>query len=203
MSYCEKRSLEEATARVSSDLFIGNVIGTFGRALTDKIEQSVCKATGLSPSACHAVVTIGTEPGSSIETLRRMLALEHSSLVRLLNRLQQYGLLERVRGTGTDQRVVKIFLTDDGEACVTKILDARRNILCNALEPLESDERRHFLRLIAKIMPQIVKAGDDQHYVCRLCDLEVCPQEDCPVNLAYPDFFEIPEKPFRRKRANT
>ena len=199
MEHCENRKSESIRDWISTELFAGNVIGTFARALTDKVEQSVCDVTGLSRSACYAIVTVGSEPGSSIESLRKMLALEHSSLVRLLKRLEGYGLLERVRGAGADQRIVEIYLTNAGEACFTKILDARRAVLDEVLESLEVKERDDMVKLIAKVMPKVVKAGDDQHYVCRLCDLEVCPQEVCPVNLAYPEFFELPNEPFRRK----
>ncbi len=199
MAHCENFKPGNITNWVATDLFAGNVLGTFGRALTDKIDQAVCDSAGLSRSACYAIVMVGSEPGSSIEVLRRMLALEHSSLVRLLKRLEQYGLLERVRGAGNDQRVVEIYLTDAGEASFTRILDARRTVLDEVLEPLQADERDYLIKLLAKVMPTVVEAGDDQHYVCRLCDLEVCPQEVCPVNLAYPDFFELPDKPFKRK----
>ena len=39
---------------------------------------------------------------------------------------------------------------------------------------------------------QIVDPGDDQHYVCRLCDPDACDQTKCPVNLAYPDLYDDP-----------
>ncbi len=197
---CKNIKVENFEFKMPSDLFAGNVLGTFGRALTDKIEQAVCKVTGLSQSACYAIVTVGTEAGSSIETLRRMLSLEHSSLVRLLNRLEGYGLLERVRGSGQDQRVVKIYLTDDGEQCFNKILDTRREVVAEVLSVLSADERDLMVRIIAKMMPRVVVPGDDQHFVCRLCDLEVCPQEACPVNLAFPEFFELPDQPFKRNQ---
>lgn len=193
---------DKTTIGLSPDPFAGNVIGAFARALSDKIERAVRKSTGLSGSACSAIVTVGSEPGSSIETLRRMLSLEHSSLVRLLNGLEKRGLLERHRGVSRDQRAVKVYLTERGEESFTSILDARRAVLDEALSTLETNEREDFVRMLAKMMPGVVDAGDDQHYVCRLCELEACPQDICPVNLAHPEFFELPESPFRRKHAS-
>ena len=180
------------------DTFVGNIIGAFSRALSDKMDRAVREAAGLSNSACCAIVTIGSEPNSCIETLRRMLSLEHSSLVRLIDRMEKQGLLQRIRGTGKDLREVKVSLTDRGETYFTIILEARRNVLAKTLEPLTHEERQLFSSIIFKLMPSVVEGGYDQHYVCRLCDLESCPQENCPVNLAYPDLFELPEKPFKR-----
>lgn len=199
MVQCERTELNSSSVNFSSDLFAGNVLGAFARALSDKVEQAVCEATGLSSSACSAIVTVGSEPDSSIETLRRMLSLEHSSLVRLLDRLEQRGFLRRIRGSNVDQRMVSVSLTDEGEDCFTAILDARRATLEEVMLPLGSAERKLMIGMVAKMMPHVVDPGDDQHYVCRLCDLEVCPQTDCPVNLAYPDLFELPDQPFRRK----
>lgn len=183
----------------SSNQFVENVFGVFARALSDKMDNAVQSAVNLSSSACYSIVQVGSEPNSSIETLRRMLALEHSSTVRLINGLEKKGLLERVRGTAHDRREVRVVLTELGETCFTKILDARRSVLQSTVSQLDLEEKSTALKLIGKMMPAIVNGGDDQHFVCRLCELEVCPQEICPVNLAHPQFYELPDKPFKRK----
>ena len=180
------------------DTFVGNIIGAFSRALSDKMDSAVREATGLSNSACYAIVTVGSEPNACIETLRRMLSLEHSSLVRLIDRMEKQGLMQRIRGTGKDLRKVNVSLTDKGEAYFTIILEARRNVLARISESLTHEERKLISSIIFKLMPSVVEGGYDQHYVCRLCDLESCPQENCPVNLAYPELFELPDKPFKR-----
>ena len=180
------------------DTFVGNMIGAFSRALSDKVDRAVREVAGLSNSACYAIVTVGSEPNSSIETLRQMLSLEHSSLVRLVDRMEKQGLLQRIRGTGKDLREVKVSLTNRGEKYFTLILEARRNVLAKILGTLSNEERMLISSIIFKLMPSVVDGGYDQHYVCRLCDLESCPQENCPVNLAYPEYFELPDKPFKR-----
>lgn len=185
---------------VPRDLFLGNVLGAFSRALCDKMDKAVCTATGRNTTACYAIVQIGSEPGSSIEVLRRMLGLEHSSVVRLLDRLERANLVNRVRGTECDQRKVSIQLTDDGEREFTKILDARREVLDRVLCGVNDVEKAFLLSLMHKVMPKVVECGDDQHIVCRLCDLEKCPQEKCPVNLAYPENMEVVDVPFKRRQ---
>ena len=188
------------TKSIPNDIFVGNILGALTRAVSDKIDNSVTSATGLSTSACFAIVQIGTEPGSSIEELRRMLDLEHSSVVRLIDRLESAGHVVRSKDERRDRRLVRINLTDSGERQFSKILDARAAVLARALNMLDDTEKSVLRSLIAKLMPAVVEAGDDQHIVCRLCDLEACPQCDCPVNLSHVGYEEFPESDFRRKQ---
>ncbi len=185
-----------------SDLFVGNAIGAFSRALCDRMDQAVTSATKLSCSACYAIVQIGSEEDGdealSIEKLRSMLNLEHSTVVRMIDRLQDQELVIRARGSSSDQRQVVIRLTDAGEKCFSKILDARRGVLNGMVGALDANEKKTIIELIGKLTPHVVHPGDDQHVVCRLCDLEVCRQEICPVNRAFPEYFELPSKPFQR-----
>lgn len=182
----------ESCARLEA-LFTGNVVGAFSLALTDKIDRAVTKASGLNRSACWAIVTIGTEPNSSIDTLRRMLDLEHSSMVRLVAKLVDQKLVTKHRGTGDDNRVVCVALTPAGMDVFRKIAEARHTVLESLTSGLTKAETAYLKRIVEKVMVQIVDPGDDQHYVCRLCDPDVCDQRLCPVNRAYPDLYELPD----------
>lgn len=190
-------------AEVPKEMFLGNIIGAFARALSDKMDRAVTEAVGMSTSASYTIVQIGSEPGSTIDELRRMLALEHSSLVRMLDRLEKMGLVSRQRGTNGDKRSVSISLTELGEECFTRIIDARSGILNRLVQKLSVEDQEHMKQLVDKLTPEIVDLGDDQHYVCRLCNLEACPQEICPVNLAHPGNEDHPETHFRRCEKHT
>lgn len=190
-------------AEVPKELFLGNIIGAFARALSDKMDQSVTDAVGMSTSASYTIVQIGSEPGSTIDELRKMLALEHSSLVRMLDRLEKMGLVARLRGTNGDKRSVSVSLTELGEECFTRIIDARSNVLSKLVQKLTLEEQENMKLLVDKLTPEVVDLGDDQHYVCRLCNLEACPQDICPVNLAHPGNEDHPERHFRRSEKHT
>jgi DNA-binding MarR family transcriptional regulator len=192
---------DRKNSRSENELYITNILGAFSRALSDKMDEAVQEATGLGTSACYAIVQAGSEPNASIETLRRMLALEHSSVVRVIDRLETQGLVARHRGSSGDRREVSIALTAGGEDAFTRILEARQNALNAIAKRLSADDRKILGALITKMMPGAVNPGDDQHYVCRLCDLEACPQDICPVNLAHDGHVEMPDRPFRRHRA--
>lgn len=189
---------------IPADDYFGNAVGVFTRAVSDKVDQAVRKVSGLSTSACYAIVTIGTEPNSTIDELRRMLNLEHSTVVRLMDRLQTMDFITRKKATGerADRRQVRIELTEAGEEIFTKILDARRAILNNLISDFSEEEKLVFHRFIERLLPKTVEAGDDQNTVCRLCELEVCPAQICPVNNSFPENYREPEVPFKRKVAS-
>lgn len=186
---------------ISVDTFVGNALGAFGRALSDKIDIAWTTTTGRTTSACYAINQIGCEPGSSIKVLSQMLGIEHSSLVRLLDNLERDGLIRRIDNK-EDKRVKHIFLSDQGEDMLTDMINARRRIIQPVTGSLNDDELNTLHDLIEKMTSAVVIGGDDQHYVCRLCELEVCPQEMCPVNLCFDEWYELPDKPFRRTIAS-
>lgn len=182
---------------ISVDVFVGNALGAFGRALSDKIDIAWTTTTGKTTSACYAISQIGCEPGSSIKALSKMLGIEHSSLVRLLDNLERDGLIKRTDNKH-DKRKKHIFLSDKGETMLTDMINARRRIMQPVTGLLNDNELNTLHKLIEKMTAAVVVGGDDQHYVCRLCELEVCPQEMCPVNLCHEEWYELPEKPFVR-----
>jgi MarR family transcriptional regulator, negative regulator of the multidrug operon emrRAB len=179
--------------------FIANALGTFGRGMSDKIDASVEAVTGLSKSFCYVIVQVGSEPNASIETLRKRVRMDHSSMVRNLDKLQELGLVIRKKNRDKDCRVVNINLTKAGEEKFTRILMTRRYYLQKLTASLTEAELEILSLLMGKMFQFVVDAGDDQHFVCRLCDLEVCPQQMCPVNCAHPDNYELQGKVFARK----
>ncbi len=183
---------------ISTDTFVGNALGAFARALSDKIDDAWVLTSGKSTAACYAINQIGCEPGSSIKTLSGMLGIEHSSLVRLLDHLERDGLIERVNDQ-VDKRGKKIFLSAKGESLWTDMINARRRVVEPMTGLLDDKELGTLIKLVGKLMPAVVRGGDDQHYVCRLCELEICPQEMCPVNLCFEEWIEIPDEPFKRQ----
>lgn len=190
--------LNNLPADISKDDFVGNAVGAFACALSDKVDHAWTRLTGRGVTTCYAINQIGSEPGSSIKTLTGMLNIEHSSLVRLLDGLERDGLIER-RLDPEDRRGKKVYLSILGEELLTEMLNARRRILEPMTGRLDDSEMQSLFNLLEKMMPAIVIGGDDQHFVCRVCELEMCPQEFCAVNGCYEEWKdEATEHGFRR-----
>ena len=183
---------------IPKDDFVGNAIGAFACGLSDKIDHAWTTLTGRGITTCYAINQIGSEPGSSIKTLTGMLSIEHSSLVRLLDGLERDGLIER-RSDLEDRRGKKVYLSVAGEELLTEMLNARRRILQPMTGTLDDNEMQTLFNLLEKMMPTVVIGGDDQHFVCRVCELEMCPQEFCAVNGCFEEWKdEATEHGFRR-----
>jgi MarR family transcriptional repressor of emrRAB len=158
-----------------------NLWNAISLATVDKIEQAFAARIGRGPSAVAAIIQTGTEPGLSIERLRRILALSHSATVRLVDQLVADGFLRREAASGADRRARSLYLTDEGEALFEAARSTRRNVAKAALARLSEAERKSLTGMVEKMFPALVAGGDDELVVCRLCDEAVCPFERCPV----------------------
>ena len=190
--------LNKLPADVPKDDFVGNAVGAFACALSDKVDSAWTTLTGRGVTTCYAINHIGSEPGSSIKALTGMLNIEHSSLVRLLDILERDGVIER-RLDPEDRRGKKIYLSVAGEELLTEMLNARRRVLQPMTGTLDDCEMQTLFNLLGKMMPTVVNGGDDQHFVCRVCELEMCPQELCAVNGCHEEWKDAAtEHGFRR-----
>lgn len=162
-------------------LRLENLFGAMSLALVDKMEKAFADETGHGPSAIAAIIQIGTEPGLTIETLRRLIALSHSATVRLVDQLVGSGLVLRAGGVEGDKRARSLQLTESGRALFDRSLAARRAVIYRAFQVLGAEETEQLGRLIEKLLPSLVDLGDDQDVVCRVCDQGVCDQDRCPI----------------------
>lgn len=128
--------------------------------------------------AAAAIIFLGYIPGLSVEILRQVLQRSHPGTVRLIDRLEDDGSVER-RKTD-DGRAVALHLTPKGKKLRDRLMKRRRNILEAALEGLTADERLTFGDLIAKVLTTLPKTELDKHHICRLCEVRLC-SNDCPI----------------------
>ena len=80
-----------------------------------------------SGETAAAIVVLGYAPGLSVELLRQVLDLSHPGTVRLINRLEEEGLVERRKAA--DGRAVALHLTRKGGALRKKLIDRRLDTL--------------------------------------------------------------------------
>ena len=69
---------------------------------------------GITQSIGYLLINIDEEEGTTVSQAAALLGLKSTSLSRMLNQLEQTGLIYRQSNTG-DKRSVKIFLTDLGK----------------------------------------------------------------------------------------
>jgi DNA-binding MarR family transcriptional regulator len=154
-----------------------NVVGAFALAAADAVRQAAERSLGQGGSAPAALVTIAAYPGHSIEQLRRPLGLSQPGALRLVERLEREGWVER--RPATQGRGAALSLTKSGHKAATQLLAARDANLQELLDNLTDSQ----LADIATVAETALRAQThnrlDLERLCRLCHRTHCP--NCPV----------------------
>ncbi len=163
----------------------GNLFGALSLVIADLTSDAIAEAAGRSESAAatlSALYHFLDRP--SVDLLRRVLGLTSSGTVRLLDRLQDAGYVERARGA--DGRSSVVSLTAEGRHAAQRVAAARADILQNALAPLSPAERRALEGLAGKILVGLIREPGASRWICRLCDTNACGRHvgKCPVGNA-------------------
>ena len=160
-----------------------NLLGALALSVVDALNHVVEANAGYGGETPAALVTLGAQPGISINALRQMLNLSHPGTVRLIDRLESQGLVER--RAGSDGRTLALFLTDAGCERRRAILTERRQQLQLAVNSLTTNERQQLTKLLEKMLATMTTNELRAFAICRLCEEEVCPQDRCPVEQKY------------------
>jgi DNA-binding MarR family transcriptional regulator len=159
-----------------------NLLGALALALADRLREAVPTAAGVSESDAVALSALHHFLGSPrVDLLAQVLGLTSSGTVRLIDRLEDAGLVRRV--TVADGRVTSVQLTASGRRRARAVTRARMELLEGVLGTLTPSERRQFGQLAGKILAGLIRPPGATRWTCRLCDLVACgrPEGRCPV----------------------
>lgn len=162
-----------------SEARLANLLGATAVALADRLQEASARVLDLGGEAPAAILTVGTRPGEPIESLRRSLGLSHSGTVRLVDRLEGRGWVQRRPVPGG--RAVRLDLTRKGRSTFDALLDARRACLLEILEPVPARDRAALGRALSVLLAALPGSRDEARRICRLCEHAVCRGEECPV----------------------
>ncbi len=159
-----------------------NLLGALALAVTDRVAEAVTDRSGYSESAAAALSALDQFLGRpSIDRLSQVLGLSQSGTVRLVDRLEQDGLVRR--GPGEDGRITTVSLTPAGHRAARRLEATRLQVLDGVLEPLTDAERRTLSALVGRILVGMMREPGATRWMCRLCDLSACgrPAGHCPL----------------------
>ena len=157
-----------------------NQLGALALALADRLAIAAEPAGGAT--AAEALVALnGTAAGGSIDALAGIVGLSHSGTVRLVDRLERDGLVERRRGA--DQRSAALVLTPSGRRLARQVLTRRDAEMHSVLLLLTAGEQERLLQVAERVMHELGVPPEAERRLCRLCDLEACGRARgrCPV----------------------
>jgi DNA-binding MarR family transcriptional regulator len=158
-----------------------NLLGALVTAVNDRIQWQAEKAIGLGGQMPAALVTIGHNYGESVEFLSGVLQMSHSGCVRLVDKLDELGLIER--RPGKDRRSLSLYLTPKGRDLKREVLRARRQALDAIVETLDGAQQRDLVGLLEVMLKAITHCKNDADIICRLCEEQTCAQSHCPVTI--------------------
>lgn len=174
----------------SRDSRLVNLLGVSALALSDRIREATEAAAGLTGAAPVALVALHQFLGGrSTEDLAQATGLTHSGAVRLVDRLVQAGLVERL--PGRDGRSLSVVLTRAGRALSHKISEARAQAIESSIDGFGRDDRRVLVNLLETLVATLTAQRLDDRvrgralgaWLCRMCDFSSCgrPQGRCPA----------------------
>jgi DNA-binding MarR family transcriptional regulator len=159
-----------------------NLLGALALSLHDRTSEAIAEATGQPESGAAALSALAQFlDRPNVGTVDEVLGLTHSGAVRLIDRLEGDGYLER--GPGADGRSRSVRLTARGHRAATQVTRARQRLLEGALAGLSERDHRQLDALLSRILPELIRGPGAKRWMCRLCDLHACGREQgrCPV----------------------
>ena len=157
-----------------------NLLGALTVALSDELVEGIERGSRLGESAADALLSVGTRPGTGIGDLGRVIGKEQSTAVRIVDRLEEAGLV--TRGVASeDARRVELRLTAKGREEHRRILESRQEVLEGALDGLDQDDRLKLHALLDRLLTSMASTRERARNICRLCDHRVCRGDACPV----------------------
>jgi DNA-binding MarR family transcriptional regulator len=157
-----------------------NLLGALALALADQMRAAAEQRTGQGGETPAALATVGHEPGLSLDMLRRILGITHSGGVRLVDRLEKEGLIER--RSGMDGRTLALHLTDEGSKLRRELIGVRTKPLEAALSKLPPQDVQALDCILEKLLYELCQSELQAYSICRLCDDAAC--ENCPIERA-------------------
>ena len=159
-----------------------NLLGSVGLAVSDRIRAAGEAELGLGGSAPSAIVALSTYLADQpLDVIASAFEITPSAVVRLVDRLEGEGLVER--RPGPDKRRVSVRLTPAGDRRARAILDRREQALGSVLGTLTAAEQKELTRLHEKLLGQLPENVQAAGRVCRFCDVHACGHYEgrCPV----------------------
>ncbi|MFC5467844.1 MarR family winged helix-turn-helix transcriptional regulator [Cohnella suwonensis] len=126
----------------------------FSREIT-KLYHPLLKELGLTYTQYVTMLALWEEDGITVKRLGQRLYLDSGTLTPLLKKLEQMGLLSRIRDK-SDERSVIIALTEKGIALKEEARLIPEKMLCQAgFSPVAAEElRAQLASLMNRIQPQ-------------------------------------------------
>ena len=132
---------------------VGQYLRVVHRAMQEH-SRRIEKEFGVSAAQLTALWELSAHPGCRVSELSQALMLHQSTTSNMLDKMQKRGLIRRER-IDSDQRVVRLFVTESGESMLRDLPGPGRGLLPDALARLGSDELEQVDEALALILGKL------------------------------------------------
>ncbi len=128
---------------------IGTLLGQVSRLLRRRFDERA-RGIGVTRPQWLVLGLLKLHAGSNQGTLAELLEVEPITLGRMIDRLQEAGLVER-RADPADRRAWRIHLTERGEGLLDKLRPFGRETLAAALEGVSEADGAQLMATLARV----------------------------------------------------
>jgi DNA-binding MarR family transcriptional regulator len=138
---------------------LGFLIKDIGRLYTKLFERQA-RDLDWNLAECKVLTYLQRNAGVSQIKLADLTGVEPMSLVRILDRMESNGLIER-RPHPTDRRARQLFLKDKAQATLDQLWKLSDTTRAQALAGIKADERQLLIDLLERVHQNLIGAQLD------------------------------------------
>lgn len=128
---------------------IGYLLADNSRLARWAFDQQV-RAAGVTGPQARLLLTLHRSPGENQGTYAERLEVEPITLCRMVDRLEEAGLVER-RPDPEDRRARRLHLTDKSTAMIGRLRQQADSLVEDMLQGVCEDEREIFRRVLTRV----------------------------------------------------
>jgi len=133
---------------------LGFLLHDVARLMRKRFEQNA-RGLGLTRSQCQVLAHLARNEGIQQSALADILEVEPITLTRLLDRLEEAGLVER-RPHPTDRRIRQLYLTEKAHPLLADIFTIGAATRGEALEGVAEEERDRLFTLLSRMKTNLL-----------------------------------------------
>ncbi|WP_322618311.1 MarR family transcriptional regulator [Pseudomonas sp. BIC9C] len=141
---------------MTDPLTLGFALHDSARLMRKRFEQRA-RHVGLTRSQWQVLAMLSTHEGIHQKGLADLLELESITLVRLLDKMAERGLVERRRHP-TDRRLSLLFLTEQAHPLLQLMRDMGRSTRQEATRGFSAEEEQLLLGMMKRMRSNLIKA---------------------------------------------
>ncbi|MFZ5509091.1 MAG: MarR family winged helix-turn-helix transcriptional regulator [Pseudomonadota bacterium] len=129
-------------------------------AAAKRHSQRVERELGISGAQLWALQEISDSPGLRVRDLAERLAIHQSTASNLVDALERKGLARKER-TSEDQRVVRLYLGEEGRRLLARAPAPTQGVLRDALGALEGADLEQLTAVLSKAIGQLRQVDEE------------------------------------------